>query len=276
MATRITRDIVISYINCKYKAHLKLANQHGTRSNYELLLEELWNELKLKAIRQLVQHHKDTEQALHLNLDTLRHRSSFLIDVTLNDDQFSLIIDGLKLVEGHSRLGDYHYIPVLFSESWRIRVAQRQLLNLYGLIIARLQDRMPESGIIWHGKECWSTKVRLSPNLRKVKAILEGVLRMRELEQPPKLVLNEHCQQCESRQRCRDQAMNEGLIQEIELRSSPQLLCDLLSKGQPFARRANPAARRPHEERWSSIFKSHWKRIEDSRKIVMQVLIVYI
>ena len=41
MATKITRDIMESYLNCKYKAHLKLAGQQGTMSDYELLLTEL-------------------------------------------------------------------------------------------------------------------------------------------------------------------------------------------------------------------------------------------
>ena len=40
MATKITRDIIESFLNCKYKGHLKLAGQQGTRSDYELLLAE--------------------------------------------------------------------------------------------------------------------------------------------------------------------------------------------------------------------------------------------
>ena len=35
MATRITRNIIESYLNCKYKGHLKLAGESGTRSDYE-------------------------------------------------------------------------------------------------------------------------------------------------------------------------------------------------------------------------------------------------
>jgi hypothetical protein len=37
MATKITRDIVESYLNCKYKGHLKLAGDSGTRSDYEAM-----------------------------------------------------------------------------------------------------------------------------------------------------------------------------------------------------------------------------------------------
>ena len=38
MATKITRQILEAYLNCKTKAHLKLAGQHGVVSDYEALL----------------------------------------------------------------------------------------------------------------------------------------------------------------------------------------------------------------------------------------------
>jgi hypothetical protein len=37
MATKITRDIIESYLNCKYKGHLKLGGESGTRSDYEAM-----------------------------------------------------------------------------------------------------------------------------------------------------------------------------------------------------------------------------------------------
>jgi hypothetical protein len=38
MATKITRDVLESYLNCKYKGHLKLVGQVGTKTDYEI-----WN-----------------------------------------------------------------------------------------------------------------------------------------------------------------------------------------------------------------------------------------
>ena len=50
MATKITREILESYLNCKTKAHLKLAGQQGTKSDYEGLLEATRQEVRQKAI----------------------------------------------------------------------------------------------------------------------------------------------------------------------------------------------------------------------------------
>lgn len=209
MAMRITRDIIESYLNCKYKAHLKLTRQQGTKSDYELLLAELRGEVRLGAIEQIAQHHQGMERNLPLSPITLRRGVPFLIDATLEDDQVSLVFDGLKRVDGPSRLGDFHYIPVLFSEGRRIRKAQRLLLDLYALSLARLQGRMPSNGIVWHRKECRSTRVRLSPDPRKTERLLEGVRQMDNPESPLKLVLNDHCQVCEFRQHCHNQAVQE-------------------------------------------------------------------
>jgi hypothetical protein len=37
MATKITRDIIESYLNCKYRGHLTLSGESGTVSDYEAM-----------------------------------------------------------------------------------------------------------------------------------------------------------------------------------------------------------------------------------------------
>ena len=66
----------------------------------------------------------------------------------------------------------------------------------------------PASGVIWHGKECKATKVRLSTDLRKAEQILWDLQQMQASE-PPRLLLNDHCQVCEFRRRCHEQAAPE-------------------------------------------------------------------
>ena len=62
-----------------------------------------------------------------------------MLDATLEDDQLSLGFDGLKRVDGPSKLGDFHYIPMLFVEGRKIRKEQRLLLDLYGMLLSHLQ-----------------------------------------------------------------------------------------------------------------------------------------
>lgn len=83
--------------------------------------------MRFRAIEQISTHQQDTARDLLLSLATLRRGASVLLDATLEDDPISLVFDGLKRVDGPSRLGAFHYIPVLFSEGRRIRKTQRLL-----------------------------------------------------------------------------------------------------------------------------------------------------
>ncbi len=63
-------------------------------------------------------------------------------------------MDGLKKVDGPSKLGDFHYVPVLFHGGGSVRKEQRLLLDVCGLLLSRTQGRSPDYGIVWHGREC--------------------------------------------------------------------------------------------------------------------------
>src|SRR5262249_28039974 len=54
-----------------------------------------------------------------------------------------------------------------------------------------------------------STRVRLNADLRKSERLLREIKEMVSVEAPPRLFLNRHCQICEFRQRCHEQAVQE-------------------------------------------------------------------
>jgi predicted RecB family nuclease len=214
MATKITREVLESYLHCKTKAHLKLAGQQGNVSDFEALLFATRQEVRQQAIDKILAKHPENEVARDIPLTTavLRAGPTFVLDATLNDDLMSLAFDGLQRVEGLSKLGDFHYVPMLFHESRKVGKEQRLLLELYGLLLSRLQGQIPSYGVIWHGKECSTTRVRLNADLRKTERLLREVKEIGSAESPPKLILNDHCQVCEFRQRCHDQAVQEDSI----------------------------------------------------------------
>src|SRR5690242_18129478 len=110
MATKITRNIIESYLNCKYKGHLKLEGQQGTRSDYELLLAESRETVRRQAIDKILARHpeQEVEQGAVLSSTALKRGAAFLLNATLEDEHVSLVFDGLKRVPGPSKLGDFH------------------------------------------------------------------------------------------------------------------------------------------------------------------------
>jgi hypothetical protein len=68
MATKINRQILEAYLNCKTKAHLKLAGQQGIRSDYEGLLAETRQEVRKTAIDKMLARHAESEVARDISL----------------------------------------------------------------------------------------------------------------------------------------------------------------------------------------------------------------
>jgi predicted RecB family nuclease len=214
MATKITREVLVGFLNCKTKAHLKLVGEQGNKSDYERLIAASREEVRQEAISKILSRQPDLEVARNIRMTAtaLRAGSSFVVDAMFEDDWLSIAFDGLKRVDGPSKLGDFHYIPMLFGERRPVRKEERLLLELYGLCLSKLQGLNAESGIIWHGNDCRPTKVRLNPDSSNAKRIFEEIRQLESSTSPPRLILIDHCQTCEFRQRCMDQAVQDDNI----------------------------------------------------------------
>jgi len=208
MARQITREVLESYFQCKYKAHLQLAGEQGTKSDYELMQAETRNRVHLGAIDKLVTRYKadDVLEGAALTIRVLKHGVPLLVDASLTDEGLSVKFDALKKEAGPSRLGNFHYIPVLFHETERPGKLQKNLLELLALIIGHFQRRQPSIGVLIYGNACNFTKVKLRSNGETTRRTMQEISAIREVDTPPKLVLNRHCQICEFRQRCRAEA----------------------------------------------------------------------
>ena len=183
-------------------------------SDYESLLVADRHEVRRQAIARLLTKYTEGEVARDLPLTTaaLQTGPLIILDVTLDDEWLSLVFDGLKRVDGSSKLGDFHYVPMLFHEGRKVGKEQRLLLNIFGLLLSQIQGRLPADGIVWHGRDGKSTKVRLNPAIRTTERALREVKEIAKAESPPRLILNDHCQVCEFRQQCYEQAVREDSI----------------------------------------------------------------
>lgn len=204
MARKITGEVLESYLRCKYKGYLKMAGEQGTKCDYELVLLEARTQVCLAAADKLVARHKEADvlRGGFLTLAAMKRGVPLLLDVTAEDDGHSIRFDALQKEAGPSRLGNFHYIPVLFHEAEKPRRLQRDLLALHALIIGDLQGRQPGRGVLVYGRAGNVTKVKFSPNGEIAQRAMQEIRAMQGADAPPKLVLNSHCQICEFRQRC--------------------------------------------------------------------------
>src|SRR5262245_22670918 len=84
MATKITSDVLESYLRCKFKGHLKLAGRQGTKCDFEAMLAELRAGVRLKAIEEILARHPGDQVARNVPLTAagLRRGPRYILDVT--------------------------------------------------------------------------------------------------------------------------------------------------------------------------------------------------
>ena len=227
MQSKITRDILESYLNCKTKGCLKLSGESGTKSDYEAMTVAASQASRETALAKLVLRFGDGGacRGIRVTSAILKQGTPLLVDVELEDDVMSIRFDALKRADGASTLGDHHYLPVLHNPGDKVGQPRKLLLAVLGLGLASVQGLRPSVGLIALGREARLRKLRLDAKLyQQAEQVLNDVTRLQEKSEPPRLMLNRHCQICEYSQRCRTAAVEKddlsllGDVGEKELR----------------------------------------------------------
>jgi predicted RecB family nuclease len=209
MASKITNDILDAQQHCRLKAHFRLCSEESTKSDFETLLIDARQELRVKAIGKIRRQYAEGELAMDIALSraVLRKGIPFILSGHLEDDRYAIRLDGLRKVDGTSIIGDFHYEPVLFSAARCVRKSERCLLAMFAVLLSRIQGTVPVGGILYLGRDCAMTTIRFGATLRAAEDLLRDAERMQRVEKPPKLLLNDHCPICEFRPQCHAQAV---------------------------------------------------------------------
>ena len=157
-----------------------------------------------------VVQHPDTQVTRNVSLNTalLKRGTLVILDAILEDAATSLLFDGLK-----TRKARPSSEIIITSQCCSTRTAgakeQKLLLELYGSISSRLQDKTPASGNHLARRGMQGHPYSPRPRLPQSGASSSGTERVGKLESPPRIILNDHCHICEFRKRCHDKAVDE-------------------------------------------------------------------
>ena len=204
---KITRDILESFLKCKHKAHLLLMAKKGITSDFENIQSISRSYFKQEATQKIL--YRSTKSAIlrnaTVNNEVLKQGAEYVINSVATYGPFSLLFDGLKRVASRSKAANLYYIPILFVQTDKIHVYEKRLLALYGLILSNIQGQQPHAGIIIHGQHFKTITIRLNPNIRKSRNLLEKI---KDIQKglKPQLILNGHCHICEFQQLCFQEA----------------------------------------------------------------------
>jgi hypothetical protein len=104
------------HLHCRYKSYLNWIGEQAEPSNYEVMSAELRDDDRQRAIDRIaaLQPGAAVVREAPLTTAVLKAGPAFVLDAVLQDDSCSLRFEGLMRVAGPSKLGDFHYVPMLF------------------------------------------------------------------------------------------------------------------------------------------------------------------
>jgi len=205
MIMQITEHFFHSSIRCPYKAYLLLKGESGETSDYEILQNDLHSAYVQKICGNGVDYDHLSKPVNFLRGSGLDQE--LLRGVHLVHDDISVACEGIFKNVSESSPGGFYYSPLIFSHKNKILKEDRYILAFRAWILEKTQDRRIEFGEIIYGDSFRRSKVKVAKHVNEIGRLI-GQLRGC-LVNPPKLILNEHCQICEFRERCHDKAIKE-------------------------------------------------------------------
>ena len=204
----ITRDILISYLYCPYKAYLKSEGNVGVKSDYEHLQNELYNIYYSSALETLLKgiKYKDIHHCSSSCLTELKKKRLDIANCILKYHDFEVRFELLKL-EGHkTKDADIYYFPVAFLVDEKIGKEQKLLITMMSIILGYVQKQIPVFGKLVYGRSNRVATIRTAFYQNTAKESISEVKRILSKEYIPGFCLNNHCRICEFNNFCETKA----------------------------------------------------------------------
>jgi predicted RecB family nuclease len=204
---KISNEALEAYSHCLRKFHLLLFGERGEKTDYDLMRTEARTKTRRRAIETYLAD-QQSATGLSLTRSRLMEGSQIILDGIYEDDDLSLVIDGVQRIPDVKNPGAFSFLPILLSDSMKVRKQQRLVLQVYGSALSNILGQPVHTGLVWDGRGR-PTKVRLHIDRRDFTDWLQGLFLARRASSPPSLLLNDHCHVCEFQARCRKQAIEE-------------------------------------------------------------------
>jgi len=159
MSVPISDRLFIDYLQCEYKAYLKLSGKTGVRTDFEKFQDKNQAEYRQRAREHLLITGRSTAPpAVNSTFKDVKiQRLSVAIDISISNDKYSLIIDAAELVL-QPPLRKPVYNPIIFLPHQKISKQHKLLLAFCGAALSYEQKAEPISGRIIFGDRFSSAK----------------------------------------------------------------------------------------------------------------------
>lgn len=203
MSVPISDRLFLNYLQCKYKAYLKLAGKCGIKGEYEIFLDAQSSAYR----RSAREHFQQINQIIPLPesiatfKDVKKQQPALATDVAIANDRHDLTLDAIKLAATSSSQKPV-YNPIIFLPHHKTTKQDKLLLAFCGLALSHEQKTEPSSGRFIFGDKLLSSKVQLPSLIKAAGKIEKEITKLMEAQTAPALRLNDHCKMCEFQASC--------------------------------------------------------------------------
>ncbi|MBW4456870.1 MAG: IS66 family transposase [Nostoc indistinguendum CM1-VF10] len=205
----VTNQLFDAFLFCTYKSYLLLSDVDSQTTEYADLESRLDEEFRIEAKHRLITTQKNApdQDCQSPSVLDLRTGQKFFFGIFVTNDNLQSQIDGVKKVLGDSALGLFHYEPILFSRNAHINKRHKLCLAYRAFVLGKAQGKMPDNGTIIFGTKFTESKIRLEPYFKDVSFLIDSLLSQVSNQTKPSLYLNRHCDVCQFKKRCREEAL---------------------------------------------------------------------
>lgn len=203
---KITNQLFLDYVECKYRAHLRLTGSAGRTSEISDFASAQLRAYRIRACRHLRRQFATTGQVISSLPSPFPLTEDFVLatDVVVAHSDIVAHIDAI-LRAPQSDVGVYN--PVMFAYEDKIRKHHKLLLAFGANALARQQGTEVPIGTIVHGGSFRNSKVTLEPLLKEADRVTRSIRDLARSGDAPRLLLNNHCPTCEFCDSCRHTAV---------------------------------------------------------------------
>ena len=203
MSVPISDRLFLNYLQCKYKAYLKLAGKSGIKGEYEKFLDDQNVSYRHYARDHFQQNNQITPhpEATITFKDIKKQKQGVATNVSIANDRHDLTLDAVELAAISSSQQPV-YNPIIFLPRYKTTKQDKLLLAFCGLALSHEQKTEPSSGRFIFGDKLLSSKAQLPSLIKAAGKIEKEIVKMMEMQTAPRLRLNDHCKKCEFQADC--------------------------------------------------------------------------
>ncbi len=150
MNLRITDIIFVDYLNCSYKAYLKIHGKNGRKTDFEIMQNRLSNEYRTSAIDFLKNRWKKDKILGDSSLSQFR-KGNYRKGINIRErvEEFDVLCDGIIKEPKSSD----EFVPIVFINKDNLAITDKLCLAFCGVALGTTLKIMPSFGRIIYGSE---------------------------------------------------------------------------------------------------------------------------